>query len=86
MSYSFVVTNTGNVTLTNVIIADPLLVTPNGSLTGGPIASLVPGESDSNTFVGTYTLSLTDVNASQVSNQATSKHKIPIIQMSRSIR
>ncbi|WP_456237719.1 beta strand repeat-containing protein [Nonlabens agnitus] len=77
ISYSFVVTNTGNVTLTNVIIADPLLVTPNGSLTGGPIASLVPGESDSNTFVGTYTLSLTDVNASQVSNQATVEAQDP---------
>ncbi|WP_456237721.1 DUF7507 domain-containing protein [Nonlabens agnitus] len=41
------------------------------------MASLVPGESDSNTFVGTYTLSLTDVNASQVSNQATVEAQDP---------
>jgi gliding motility-associated-like protein len=60
------VTNTGNVTLTNITISDPL---PGVELTGGPI-SLDVGESDSSSFVATYTLTQDDVNSGSVSNQA----------------
>ncbi|WP_194849922.1 DUF7507 domain-containing protein, partial [Nonlabens antarcticus] len=42
ISYSFTVTNTGATTLSNITISDPLLVAPNGSLSGGPIATLPP--------------------------------------------
>ncbi|WP_428229033.1 DUF7507 domain-containing protein [Flavobacterium sp.] len=66
ITYSFIVTNTGNVKLTNITIKDPL---PGIVITGGPI-SLAPGESDSTTFKGVYTIKQNDINAEKVSNQA----------------
>ncbi len=66
ITYSFVVTNTGNVRLTNVVINDPL---PGIVMTGGPI-SLSPGESDNTSFKGIYALKQSDINAGKVSNQA----------------
>ena len=66
ITYNFTVTNTGNVTLTNITISDPL---PGVIVTGGPI-SLAPGQSDSTTFVGTYTLTLQDLINESVTNQA----------------
>ena len=59
ISYVFVVTNTGNVTLTNVTVTDSLL----GDV-GGPLASLAPGVSDSTTFTGTYAITQTDLGIS----------------------
>ena len=66
LNYTFTVTNTGNVTLTNVTITDPLI-----TVAGGPIASLVPGASDSTTFTGTYTVTAADVAAGTVESSAT---------------
>lgn len=66
IAYSFVVTNTGNLKLSNITIKDPL---PGIVMSGGPI-SLSPGESDSTTFKGTYTIKQSDINAKKVSNQA----------------
>ena len=66
VSYNFIVTNTGNVTLTNVTVADPGI-----SMSGGPIASLPPAGVDSTTFQGTYTIGLSDINTGQKSNTAT---------------
>ena len=51
IDYAFTVTNTGNVTLTNVTVTDPLF-----TVNGVPIASLAPGDSDSGTFSGTYAI------------------------------
>ena len=68
ISYSFTVENTGNVTLTNVTISDIL---PGIVLTGGPIASMAPGDVDSATFTATYALTQVDVDAGEVINQAT---------------
>jgi uncharacterized repeat protein (TIGR01451 family) len=65
--YDFTATNTGNVTLTNVRVTDPLV---GIVLTGGPIASLAPGATDSTTFSATYTLTQADVDAGQVINTA----------------
>uniref|UniRef100_UPI003743F3E6 DUF7507 domain-containing protein n=1 Tax=Nonlabens agnitus TaxID=870484 RepID=UPI003743F3E6 len=50
ISYSFEVTNSGATTLTNVTVTDPLLDGANGTLTGGPIATLAPGAVDTATF------------------------------------
>lgn len=68
ITYSFTVRNTGNVTLTNVTIADPF---PNLVLEGGPIASLAPGATDSSTFIGTYVVTMTDLALASRKNTAT---------------
>ena len=65
VSYIFVVTNTGNTTLTNITIADPLVV-----LMGGPIATLLPGQSDGTTFTGSYTLTQADIDSGGFENVA----------------
>ena len=77
ISYTFTVTNTGDVTLYNVTVTDPLLVTPNGSITGGPIASLAPGATNSSTIKGIYTLTQADIDAGVFSNTATVTAKDP---------
>ncbi|NRA91674.1 MAG: hypothetical protein HRU26_03150, partial [Psychroserpens sp.] len=65
ISYTFAVSNTGNVNLTNVFITDPLV-----NVNGGPI-SLSPGETDSTTFTATYAITQADIDAGEVINQAT---------------
>ena len=74
ISYSFTVTNTGNVTLTNVTLAELL---PGATVTGGPIASLDPGQSDSTTFHASYQLTQADIDAGEVDNQARATGKPP---------
>ncbi|WP_064497411.1 Ig-like domain-containing protein [Dokdonia donghaensis] len=64
ITYNFTVTNTGNVTVTNIIVTDPLV-----TVTGGPI-DLVPGTSDDTTFIAEYVLTQEDVDAGMVENQA----------------
>ena len=66
--YRFAVTNTGNVTLTGVTLADPL---PGLTLSVGPITALAPGVTDTTTFTGTYAVTQADLEAEQVVNQAT---------------
>ena len=66
LTYSFTVTNTGNVTLTGVTVADP-----TATMSGGPIASLAPGAVDSTTFTATYVVTSADVAAGQSVNTAT---------------
>ncbi len=65
LAYGFTVTNTGNVTLTNVTVGDPLAV-----VSGGPI-TLEPGVSDSTAFTAVHTVTQADVDAGQVVNTAT---------------
>ncbi len=61
-------TNTGNVTLKDVTLAD----TVGGvTISGGPIASMAPGAVDSSTFTGTYTLTQADIDAGTKHNLAT---------------
>ncbi|MFH6995967.1 Ig-like domain-containing protein, partial [Flavobacterium sp. FlaQc-48] len=67
LTYSFTITNTGNVDLQNIVVADPL---PGIVMNGGPI-SLAAGQSDSYSISGTYSLSQADVNTGSISNQAT---------------
>nr|MDA3873966.1 choice-of-anchor A family protein [Kiritimatiellia bacterium] len=64
LTYSFTVTNTGNVPLSNVTVSDPLF-----PVQGGPI-SLAVGQSDSTTFTGSYNVNLADLNAGSRPNTA----------------
>jgi uncharacterized repeat protein (TIGR01451 family) len=66
ISYTFTVTNIGNVTLTNVDVADPSI-----SVFGGPIPSLGVGASDSTTFTGSYVVTQADIDAGSFTNTAT---------------
>jgi LPXTG-site transpeptidase (sortase) family protein len=73
ITYAFTVTNTGNVTLTNVSVADKV---GGVTISGGPI-TLAPGASDSATFTGTYALKLADLDAGTFTNTATATGKPP---------
>jgi gliding motility-associated-like protein/uncharacterized repeat protein (TIGR01451 family) len=66
--YTFTVTNTGNVTLTNVTITDEKV-----TVLGGPLASLVPGISNSGAFTASYVLTQADIDAGIVLNIALAK-------------
>lgn len=67
ITYNFVVTNTGDFPLTNVKVTDPL----SGITMSNAEISLNVGESDSNTFTATYTLTQNDIVRGNVTNQAT---------------
>ena len=68
ISYVFIVENTGNVTLSNIVIQDAL---PGITLMGGPIAQLLPGEIDGTTFTATYVITQLDLDTGFVTNSAT---------------
>jgi len=72
LTYTFTVTNTGNVTLANVTVTDP-----SATVTGGPLATLAPGESDSSTFTATHTVTQADINAGSYANTATGSGNPP---------
>ncbi len=65
IAYAFTVTNLGNTTLLNISVTDPLV-----AVTGGAIASLLPGASDTTTFSAIYTLTQVDVNTGSFTNTA----------------
>jgi uncharacterized repeat protein (TIGR01451 family) len=71
INYSFTVTNTGNVTLTNITVSDPIV-----TVVGGPI-TLAPGASNNSTFTGTYTLTQADIDAGKKDNTATTTGRDP---------
>ncbi len=72
ISYTFTVVNTGNVTLSNITISDP-----SANMSGGPIASLAPGMSDTATFTASHVLTQSDIDAGTYSNTATASAGIP---------
>ncbi len=65
IEYTFTVTNTGNVTLTNITVTDALV-----TVAGNPIASLEPGESDSTTITGSLPLTQAMIDTGSVYNTA----------------
>lgn len=67
ISYSFTVTNTGNVPLTDVTVTDTDLA--GLILTGSPI-SLGVGASNSTAYSATYAITQADINLGHVDNQA----------------
>jgi hypothetical protein len=71
ISYQFTVYNTGNVTLTD------LLVTDTNATVVGSLASLGPGLNNGTAFTATHILTQDDLNAGKVENQATALAKTP---------
>jgi len=72
ITYKFEVCNTGNVDLTNVVINDPLV-----TVSGGPLMSLAVGDCDAQTFTATYAITISDISAGVVLNQATATGQSP---------
>ena len=78
VNYSFVVSNAGNVTLTNAGITDPLpglSAITYGTWPNGTVGLLYPGQSV--TATATYVLKQSDVDAGSVVNSATAKGTPP---------
>lgn len=73
IQYSFTITNTGDVELTDVALTDNNAT----SVSGGPIALLAPRASDSTTFTARYDLTQADIDAGDVVNTATVTAKAP---------
>ena len=70
ITYAFRVTNTGNVTLTNVTVTDTQ-ISPALALTSGPTcpsSTLAPGASE--TCTATYTVTQADLSQNQITNAA----------------
>ena len=72
ISYVFTVINTGNVTLTNIIVTDPLV-----TVNGGPISILNIGMTDDTTFTAIYSITEIDILNGEVINQATVEGTAP---------
>ncbi|WP_420992322.1 DUF7507 domain-containing protein, partial [Brucella sp. SA075A] len=66
--YTFVVKNTGAVTMTNVTVNDPMLTRNNLTVTPGP-QTLAPGQEA--IFTATYTAKQEDIDGGKVENTAT---------------
>jgi uncharacterized repeat protein (TIGR01451 family) len=66
ITYNFAIRNTGTVTLTNISASDS-----GATLSGGPIASLAPGASDSTTITGTHTLTQAEIDSGSYANTVT---------------
>lgn len=71
ITYTFTVTNKGNVALTNITLEDPKV-----TVVGGPLGSLAPGASDSTTFSAEYVLTQEDIDFGSFTNIATVKGNI----------
>ncbi len=78
ITYTFILENTGNVSISNVVVNDPLL--------GGVIAGPVTGDDDSDneldsvetwTYTSTYSVTQTDIDNGEVVNSATIDGNIP---------
>ena len=71
ITYKFTVKNTGNLTLNNVVITDPMMNGVPNTITGGPLNNFAPGAIDAITFTGHYTITQADADKGNVTNTAT---------------
>ncbi|MBI9043448.1 MAG: sortase [Anaerolineaceae bacterium] len=71
ITYAFSVTNTGNVTLTNISITDP------DTTISGTIASLAPGATNNSSITGSHIVTQTEINNRSYSNTATVTGTLP---------
>ncbi|KAF2329482.1 T9SS type B sorting domain-containing protein, partial [Flavobacterium daemonense] len=69
ITYKFKITNTGNVPLTRVTVADPL----PGAVVSGQAIDLEVGEVDDHTFTAQYKITQNDIIRGIVTNQATAQ-------------
>ncbi|MEN9909960.1 MAG: hypothetical protein RLZZ540_3119, partial [Bacteroidota bacterium] len=74
INYIFTVTNTGNVTVTNIAITDYQL--PGLTISNSPIISLSVGATNSS-VIGVYTITQADIDAGRVTNTALAIGKDP---------
>ncbi|MBC5838127.1 gliding motility-associated C-terminal domain-containing protein [Flavobacterium sp. F-392] len=65
ITYVFEVTNTGNLSIKNITITDPLV-----TVTGNAI-NLAPSQKDNTTFKATYVITQADLDAGKITNSAT---------------
>ena len=77
ITYTLQVSNDGNVTLSNVLVSDPLAA-PVTCPSGNPIPTLVPGASESCTV--SYAITQTDISAGEVLNTAEASGADPMMQ------
>ena len=66
ITYTFTVTNTGTVTIKTITLTDT-----GATLSGGPIASLAPGATDTLTFTASHALTAADLAQGSYQNSAT---------------
>lgn len=72
VTYTFTITNTGAVNLTDVTLTDTMMAGATGTfaLTGSPIPLLAPGEVNSVAYSASYTLTQADLDRGFVDNDA----------------
>ncbi len=63
LTYNLVITNTGNVTLTDIVVTDT-----TATVTGSPVATLAPGASV--TITASYTVTQADIDTGEILNIA----------------
>ena len=73
ISYSFTITNSGNVNLTGVTLTDEMMADAGGAfeLVGSPIPMLAPGAVNTDAYSATYVLTQDDLDRDTIDNIAT---------------
>ena len=66
IGYAFTVTNSGNMTLYDIAVSDPVV-----TVSGTTIASLAPSDSDGTSFTGSHTITQDDIDAGFFDNTST---------------
>lgn len=72
IDYEFTVTNTGNITLTNIVVSDD-----KANLSGSPIAGPLPAGQSDTSVTGTYQVTQADIDSGSVANLASATGQDP---------